>query len=192
MENAPNMEQLFKGVSEFAPIIVTGFLFMNSAFNLDAKALVWVGPVIVWMIALRFLQPFLGNKTPDTCSKWLGQYSNPCLSSFLIMYTLGYIGAPMPVHNDWNYMAIAAFLFLFGIDAVVKYKTECGSFWGIVNGGVFGIAIGSLMYFIFKWAGLEKVLYYTTGDSNRVYCSKPKEQSFKCHVYKNGNIISSL
>jgi hypothetical protein len=195
MPDISSVSDVFQGMSDFAPIIITGFLFMSSMFNHDIKAFVWIGPAIFWMLLLRLMQPKIGkpiNKATCKQSKWLGEYQNPSLSSFLIMYTLGYIAAPMPIYNDWNIIAIASFLILFGVDAVVKMKSECCNTWGIVNGGFFGLFMGAVMYFVLRVSGMEKVLYYTTGDSNRVYCSKPKEQNFKCNVYKNGNIISSL
>ena len=194
MPDMGSIGPMFESMSEFSPIIITGFLVMTSMFNHDMKAFVWLIPAIFWLIFVRMLQPYVGEKVGDTChqSAWLGSHQNPSMSSFLIMYTLAYLATPMAVNSDWNIMAIAAFLFLFGVDTMVKTKSKCASKWGVVNGGVLGLFTGGLMYFILSAIGMQKLLYMSIGDSNKVFCSKPKEQNFKCNVYKNGSIISSL
>jgi len=195
MPDMGSIGPMFESMSEFSPIIITGFLVMTSMFNQDMKAFVWLIPAIFWLIFVRMLQPYVGEKVDKaTChqSAWLGSHQNPSMSSFLIMYTLAYLATPMAVNSDWNIMAIAAFLFLFGVDTMVKTKSKCASKWGVVNGGVLGLFTGGLMYFILSAIGMQKLLYMSMGDSNKVFCSKPKEQNFKCNVYKNGSIISSL
>lgn len=194
MPDMGSIGPMFDSMSEFSPIIITGFLIMTSMFNHDVKAFVWLIPVIFWLIFVRMLQPYVGEKVGPACqqSAWLGSHQNPSMSSFLIMYTLAYLATPMAVYSNWNIMAVAAFLFLFGVDTIVKTKSKCASKWGVVNGGVLGLFTGGLMYFILSAIGMQKLLYMSIGDSNKVFCTKPKEQNFKCNVYKNGNIISSL
>ncbi len=186
---------VFQGMSDFAPIIITGFLVMTSMFNHDLKAFVWMITALFWLFFVRMLQPYIGNPlkgTPCKQNPMLGTHSNPCLSSFLIIYTVGYLATPMFLNSDWNVMAIVSFLFLFAVDAVVKTKSTCASKWGIVNGGFMGLILGIGMCLALMTAGMEKMLYSTIGDSNKVYCSKPTEQNFKCNVYKNGSIITTL
>ena len=62
---------------------------------------------------------------------------------------------------------------------------------GVFIGSVFGIAYGWICYMIIQSAG-PKLLYFNTSSSNDVYCSRPKKQTFKCYVYKNGEIISAV
>jgi len=187
---------LMKAVSDVAPILITGFLFMNTVFNYDLKALFWIAPLFFWLMLMKFLQSSMKNneipKSATSCSTLWGTYKSPSLSSFFIMYTLGYIAAPMPVYNDWNVVAIFMFTTLFIIDAFVRLSSDCSTMSGIALGGIGGLIIGVFMYFGLSWAGLGKFLYYSIGNSNKVYCSKPKEQNFKCYVYKNGNIISTI
>ena len=84
------------------------------------------------------------------------------------------------------------FVALFMVDAYTKMNSDCSTKSGIAVGGISGLMIGVFMYFVLTWAGLGKFLYYNTGNTNNEYCSKPKEQNFKCYVYKNGNIISTI
>ena len=47
-------------------------------------------------------------------------------------------------------------------------------------------------YNMFKLSGNTSLLYYDDYTSNKVACSKPNKQTFKCSVYKNGEIIKSM
>jgi hypothetical protein len=197
LENAVGLlsaQGAMKGLSDVAPLLITGFMFMNTIFNYDLKAFFWVGPLVAWLLLLKLVQGKLSKDKIENaaCGTLWGTHKSPAMSSFFIMYTLGYIAAPMPINNDWNIIAIIMFLALFGVDAASRLKNECASVSGVAVGGVVGLALGVFVYFGFSWAGLGKFMYYTSGDSNNVYCSKPKEQNFKCHVYKNGNIISTI
>lgn len=196
MQSMQNIGGIMKQISNMAPILITGFLFMTSVFNYDLKALFWIAPLFGWLMLMRMLQSKdkkneIAN-TAESCSRLWGIYKSPSLSSFFIMYTLGYIGAPMPVYNDWNVLALLMFLLLFMIDAYVRCSFGCSTTSGVAIGGISGVIIGIFMYFAMTWVGLQSFLYYRTGNTNNEYCSKPKEQNFVCNVYKNGNIISTF
>jgi hypothetical protein len=189
-----DLNKLLKGISDVSPILITGFMFMNTVFNYDLKAVFWVAPLILWISLMRYLQ----SKMPDnmisnpSCSKIWGKYKSPSLSSFFIMYTLGYIATPMPIYNDWNIVAVLMFVALFTVDATVRLKSDCSTRSGVAVGGLGGLIMGIFMYFVFSWVGLSKFLYFNNSSSNNTYCTKPTKQNFKCYVYKNGNIISSI
>ena len=184
---------LMQSISDVSPLLIAGFMFINTVFNYDMKAIFWMFPLLFWLVLMKFIQGKFSEKVEGTtCNPLWGTHQSPSLSSFFIMYTLGYIAAPMPVHNDWNVMAIIVFVMLFGVDAAARLKNKCASGQGVAVGGLAGLAVGVFMYFGFSWAGLGKFMYYTSGDTNNQYCSKPKEQNFKCHVYKNGNRISTI
>jgi hypothetical protein len=166
-------------------IIIVGYMVLTSAFNMDIKALVWGAQICLWFVLIRMVVPDLKCKTDH----WV----TPIMSSFCISYTMGYLAAPMAVNNDWNPVVLVVFAILYGLDFSVSL-TNCNPALKkthLAIAGVGGLILGMLFYLLLKTAGLGKFLYYTTGTGN-VYCSKPKEQDFKCYVYKNGQIISSL
>ena len=189
-----DINKMLKGISDVSPILITGFMFMTTVFNYDLKAIFWVGPLVLWLSLMRFLQSKLPNNliTNPSCSKMWGKYKSPSLSSFFIMYTLAYIATPMPIYNDWNIIAVLMFVVLFALDAMVRLKSDCSTRSGVAVGGLGGLILGVFMYFVLSWVGLSKFLYFNKGGSNNVYCSKPTQQNFKCYVYKNGNMISSI
>jgi hypothetical protein len=44
---------------------------------------------------------------------------------------------------------------------------------------------------LFHVSGYDSLLYFDELESNNVTCSRPSKQTFKCSVYKNGELISS-
>ena len=56
---------------------------------------------------------------------------------------------------------------------------------------ILGILFGTVWVTIFWSAGKKDLLFYNELASNNVVCNKPSKQTFKCSVYKNGEIISS-
>ena len=181
----------FDYMSSVSPVIISGFLLMTSIFNQDIKAFVWLGALVLGLVLVRLLQPLIGK--PSKCpSLPMMPYTSPAGSSFLIMFTLAYLVAPMHANGDYNVYAILGFLMLFGIDSVVKLRKACVTGMGVAAGTLIGVVYGIVAYSLIKGAGGEKLLYYNVGSSNNVYCSKPKKQTFKCNVYKNGELISTL
>ena len=186
-----NVAASFEYLSNASPIVVSGFLLMTSIFNQDIKAFVWMGALIIGLIVVRLVQPLIGH--PSKCpSLPMMPYNSPSGSSFLIMFTLAYLVAPMHSNGDYNIYAILGFLLLFGIDTVVKLRKTCVSAMGVAAGTLMGVVYGIVSYSLIKGAGGGKLLYYNVGSSNNVYCSKPKNQTFKCNVYKNGELISTM
>ena len=47
------------------------------------------------------------------------------------------------------------------------------------------------MYFFILVVLGKEFLYFNELGSNNVVCKRPSEQTFKCSVYKNGELISS-
>jgi hypothetical protein len=187
----PTVAASFEYMSNASPIIVSGFLLMTSIFNQDIKAFVWMGALIIGLIIVRLVQPLIGQKSKCPSLPMM-PYTSPSASSFLIMFTLAYLVAPMHANGDYNVYAILGFLLLFGVDAVVKLGKTCVTVMGVVAGTLIGVVYGIVAYSVIKGAGGNKLLYYDVGSSNNVYCSKPKKQTFKCNVYKNGELISTI
>jgi len=165
------------------PAVLTGFMVLTSAFNNDLKVFVWLMTLIPFLVGLVYLQKDCLFK-PNIMS--------PMISAFFIMFTLGYMVCPMAMHRDWNYVAITVFLALFIADVKLSQTSECfDNRWSSVKGAVVGFIVGIGMYLFALSLGLAKYLYYSSPQGG-MYCARPKEQNFKCHVYKNGEIISAL
>ena len=72
-----------------------------------------------------------------------------------------------------------------------QYENRCASLLGIIFSIILGIIFGLVWFIIFWSSGKKDLLFYNELVSNNVVCNKPKKQTFKCSVYKNGEIVSS-
>jgi hypothetical protein len=175
-------------------------MVMTSIFNQDVKAFFWLACALVG-VGIAHLIHDVGMRertitTPtatfvqmDPVQDWVNRYDKLSLSSFFIVFTLMYLGAPMQKNNDWNYFVILGFLILFVIDVFSKqFYTNMGIFLGSTMGVIYGL----FCYWFATSVGGDSLVYFTVISSNNVYCSRPKKQQFKCYVYKNGQVVSAL
>lgn len=189
----PNIIQMF---SYFMPMFIVFFMILSSIVNQEIqKSMVWMGGASILTLFVLLLQNLAFNKNEyvNTCKAFDLGYNNfnfPSPSAAFIMYTIIYIACPMHDKQDWNVWLLVILLILFGFDAITKLKFSCVSIKGIAVGSLIGALFGIMWYAIIKSAGGVKLLYYNFVNSNNLYCSKPKEQTFKCSVYKNGQLVS--
>ena len=199
MEMSLDIANILYLISFLSPLYVTFFMLMSSVFNQDVKALVWLGGVALFTMVVLGLQILFKHKVKESrnqvCGAFslfspVGQYDVPSVASYFIAFTLAYLMLPMMNNKSWNYFVIIGFASLFMIDATVKVTGGCTTSGGILFGGLLGYLFGLVWYNIISNAGGTKLLYFDTGGSNNVVCSKPKSQTFKCSVYKNGELVS--
>lgn len=102
---------------------------------------------------------------------------------------------PMFISNNINYYLILFFIVYFIFDILIKVSNSCinsqkaSSFFigDLIGGGGLGAAVAALMYS----SSLQKYLFINTGGSSKEICSMPSKQTFKCSVYKNGELVKS-
>jgi hypothetical protein len=97
----------------------------------------------------------------------------------------------MYTNSQMNYPVVATLLVLFAVDTVTRMANKCTTLGGSMLGGLVGIILGILWYGMFHLLGYDDLLYFDELETNRVLCKKPSKQTFKCSVYKNGQLISS-
>jgi hypothetical protein len=97
----------------------------------------------------------------------------------------------MKFNEQINYPVLASLLFLLGMDGYNKVRLFCTPISGVIFGSLFGFLLGSIWYLIFHKNGYDSLLYFDELKSNKVMCSRPSNQTFKCSVYKNGQLVSS-
>lgn len=182
-------------MSYIGPIIIASFLFLTSLSNGDVKAFIWMAFALAGMILVKVSKPLfthlnVEDKEKKCKIKTLGG-DTPSTSAFFFMFTISYMFFPMMVNKSYNIYILSGLLVFYGVDAVVKIKNSCTGYMGVALGTLFGAMWGGGMYAVLHPGG-EKYTYFSIGSSNNTYCSKPSNQTFKCNVYKNGQIISSL
>lgn len=94
--------------------------------------------------------------------------------------------------NNMNYPLLIFILLLGVIDTTTRYSLKCTKLQGSILGILIGLMLGTIWYNMFKLSGNSSLLYYDEYTSNKIACSKPNKQTFKCSVYKNGELIKTL
>jgi hypothetical protein len=118
------------------------------------------------------------------------EYKNP-LGVLVYGYTFSYLLFPMIQFNMMNYPLLVSLLCFIGIDVAYLKKRKC------FNAALFGIALSVSFLVGFFWSLFvsrlsPSILYSTDYLSDKQVCSIPSEQTFKCKVYKNGELISTM
>jgi|688.fasta_scaffold703278_2 hypothetical protein len=192
---------------EFIPVFIFSLLMMSSFINQDTKGIFWL---IFTILGLTIASNVINYMNPQGVDqRWRNYtmlplfaiyYKSCSLSSFLIAFSFTYLWMPMIYVNNINYAVVAIFIFFFIYDILgrryILYKGDpkipnydgIGTFTGTFTGITYGILCFYLIYSI----GGDSMLYFSTTSSNKEYCSRPKKQQFKCNVYKNGQVISTL
>ena len=55
-----------------------------------------------------------------------------------------------------------------------------------------GLISGSIAPILLWIGGSSQYLFFNEISSNKEVCSMPKKQTFKCNLYKNGELVSAL
>ena len=197
------MKLEIKHFVQLSPVFIGSFMLMNSIFSGDIKAFIWlflsiVGIVIIFALEKNFFHETLTYGPDDNCADPLiplfTNFPRLSVSTFFIVFTLVYLVQPMFMNQDWNYYVVVGFLGILAMDTLVKFQLfpSCTKPLGILTGSILGILYSLVCYNAILAAGGNSLLYFNTVSSNNVYCSRPKKQTFKCYVYKNGQIISSV
>ena len=187
--------------SMLAPFLLAFFLVMASIFNQDIKGLIYLAGIFFALAINLPLMYLMGQdeelnlKAGAACSitgfPMIVGFSSPSPSSLIIAFTAAYLLLPMIANGQMNYAVLATLLCLLGLDGVTKIAKYCTTITGIILGILVGLIFGATWYTIIHSTGYDSLLYFNEIASNNVQCSKPSKQTFKCSVYKNGQLVSS-
>jgi hypothetical protein len=189
-------------LSFFSPIILILWILAMSFFFQNVKGLVYLG-FLVAVVVLRGFVLFYSGSGGDAPSvnpicnsvRYVPQ-GNPTFSTFVFAFTIMYLCLPMFQQGDANWVLFSVLVFYFLVDLGIKIMLGCVSFaknaaailGDFLSGAGLAACLVSLMYL----GGSGKYLFFSElVRSDAVTCSMPKKQTFKCAVYKNGELISN-
>ena len=192
-----NLLQFFAAIS---PLLLAFFLVMISIFNQDLKGLVYLGGVLIAslinLVIMNTAQVKSTHLIPPSCNLIefpfnLNEYVSPAFNSMFISFTFIYLLMPMIFISNINIPIVIFMSLLLVLDAATKMIAGCTTFWGVGSGILVGGILGFFYYLVFTVTGKNDLLFFNVEPSNNVVCSRPKKQSYKCSVYKNGSLVSS-
>ena len=191
-----NLLQFFSFIS---PTLLVFFMFMMSLFNQNLKGLVYIAGLLIASVINIIFMNIIGSGRDDnesfSCSMFdipnVSQFNSPYPTSLIIAFTLAYLSLPMKYNKQMNYIVLIFLLGLLGIDVLTKVQNRCTTYAGSILGALVGFLLGSIWYVLFFSLGYSSLLYFDELRSDNVQCSMPTKQTFKCSVYKNGELVSS-
>ena len=180
------------------PLFIICFIVIASIFNLTLiKGLTYLGGITfcytLWMLICVLFNSHRTNAalTCNLLSLPGYNYSIPSIPVIISWFTLTYLVAPMIETSLINPAVITVMMILSSITMYYQLQNNCSTIFGITLSAILGIIFGLIWFGIFWISGKKDLLFYNELVSNNVVCNKPKKQTFKCSVYKNGEIISS-
>jgi hypothetical protein len=196
-------------ISNIAELIVTLypgfiilFLLVVSVFNYTIiKGIIYFSGILVchviWMLLVRVFPDNERNpNAPITCDVINFpslNYNIPNRPTIITCFTLIYLLLPMfnNITTLFNPIIIFVLSFFTLSNMIYQYQNDCSNGIGVIFGAIIGLILGLFWFLVFWAAGKKDLLFYNELASNNVVCSKPSKQTFKCRVYKNGEIVSS-
>lgn len=184
-----------------APFFLVCFFTLSSILNQDFKGLVYVAGLLLTCFTAIILGnafsdfiPKLDDK-PDICNMISigsnGDISKLPLGQVVISFTFGYLLYPLIFYDLFkrNIPTLIFFPLLLLFDIIWNVKNSCYTpiqlIYSLIIGGLLGVGWG---YIIDK--AKNPALQYFAGTPNGEVCSAPTNTTFKCNVYKNGELLS--
>ena len=193
--NYPNVFQYFSMISPFLVILL--FVFI-SIINSNLKGFIYLLGIFLLFFIILLFQKVLRMESPSNASPYcqvfafpVPLYGVPSFNSSIFLFTIVYLFLPMLMNNIMNLPLLILLFIIYAIDCVVKTSNHCTSPIGIILGSFVGMVWGLLWYFLIQTQNPE-LLYYDDLISNKIACSRPSQQQFKCSVYKNGQLLQTL
>jgi hypothetical protein len=184
-----------------APFILVSFFCLFSIFNKDFKGIVY----LVGLIFACFINVFVGNSldlgggatSNAVCGVFsLGeqQLSPLPLSQTVFGYTFMYL-AYVILNTGTVFDNLPTMLFfpvLICVDWLWNLFNSCHGVVSLALSTSIGLIVGLCWALVVSSANSPDLLFFMGSQHSEPVCSKPSNQTFRCNVYKNGQLISQL
>jgi hypothetical protein len=191
-----NLIDVLSMVSLISPFLIAFLMIMISIINSNVKGFIYLLGIIILFFINSGFQTIIQSRADNTnkfCNMFnISEFNAPYFNSALYMYTIFYILLAMTTMGVMNFPLIITFSLFWISDCILKYINKCASIPGIAMGSILGIMFGVGWFLIIQSFQQPGLLYYDDLISNKIACSRPTEQKFKCQVYKNGELIKSI
>jgi hypothetical protein len=188
-------------IATMMPVMLAFFMIMISVFNQNVKGLVYLGGVLI-AVAINTLllkispaDDVHSNARSALCKVMDFPYTQgrttPYMNSMFIAFTATYLFFPMYEAGAINISVVISMIALFCIDAGVNFSNGCVKKSGIASGLLVGVLLGWAWFAILNTSN-KGLLFFNEVNSDGYFCSKPSEQTFKCKMYKNGELIGTV
>ena len=185
-------------LSFFSPIILATSIAGMSFIFQNFKGLIYLGFLIGCCVVRGYIYmisgaaPIVNDRTICTSIQY-SKYGNPTFSAFVFAFTIMYLSFPMFSNGSVNYWVFISLITYFFIDIFIKIYKNCiikmgDLFLNVLLGAASAALIVTLMYA----GGSDKYLFFNEVSSDKEMCYQPSKQTFRCKMFRDGQMISEL
>jgi len=194
---------IFNFIVYFSPIILVCIIVSMSFIFQNFKGFIYLAYLIGCCLIREYIY-YSNRYTTTRCVRDHNNNNNNNIYSrddntfnlFVFSFTILYVCLPMFISNSINYWIFSLLLAFFSIDLFTKiyfkFKQNCNLSSGllvlnILSSATLATTIVALMYI----GGSSKYLFFNEISTGKDICYKPSNQTFKCQVYKNGELVGN-
>jgi hypothetical protein len=195
-----NLLVFFAFYSPFVIGIVTvslSFLFQNFKGLLYLLFLIFASTIRAYAIGLKGGDRMNGSnvQTADICTSiQFTPHGNQTFSCFVFAITIMYMVIPMYANDEVNLYVFIGLLVYGTFDVFIRMYTKCINsdlYKNIIYDVLSGALLSTLFVTTMIHTGNSRYLFFNETSSNKEVCTKPSSETFKCSVYKNGELLGS-
>lgn len=185
-----------------SPFIIVMSLVFSSFFFQNFKGLMYLFVMVISVFIREIFAGVMNIVTPPdkstskNCNAIIyTKTANNTFSVFVFSYTLTYLFLPMYYFGTFNVVILFSIVLFMFLDIFIKIYAGCISSKSIIQIGLemfLGFLVSFFTVNFLYEIGLRHLLYFNTTPSSAEVCSRPSKQTFKCSVYKNGELIRTL
>jgi len=180
----------------YSPLVVALIILSMSFIFQNFKGIVYIICLIIFVSIRSFFMelnnynPYVTDNKICTMIKY-SNFGNSGFSIFFIAYSFVYICGPMIINHHVNYWLLCVFLFYLFLDIGTRFNMKCINSTAISIDLFLGVLSGVITLLLMYYAKLWGYLFFNETSSTKDVCSMPSKQTFKCAVYKGGQLVGS-
>jgi hypothetical protein len=185
-------------LSFFSPIILATSITSLSFIFQNFKGLIYLGFLIGCCVVRNYVymvaggSPAVNDNTVCTSIQY-SKYGNPTFSAFVFSFTIMYLSLPMFSNGAPNLWVFISMISYFLIDMFIKLYKKCViKMSDLFLNVLLGLASSALIVTMMYAGGSGKYLFFNEVSSNKDICYQPKEQTFRCQVFKDGTLVGNV
>ena len=185
-------------LSFYSPIILAMCMIYLSFVSQNFKGFIYLGFLIGVCVVRNFVYMLNGSKTNANdgticTSVQYSAYGNPTFSAFVFAFTIMYLSLPMFSNGAPNFWVFFGLLVYFFIDLFIKIYKKCTiQTTDLILNILMGLTSSAIIVVLMYAGGSGKYMFFNEVSSNKEMCSQPKTQTFRCDMYKDGELVGGI
>ena len=191
-----NPWKLIEFMTVFSPVILGIIVFSMTFIFQNPKGFIFLIIFLIvsglreFVLYLMNAEKFFARGNFCTMVQY-GQYSSVGFIIFIATFTFVYLFTPMFYNNDYNYLALGGYLTYLLTICWLLMNQGCMKLVDVFLNMFSGSLVGVLVLAAIIAMNLKDYLFFNEVSSNKNVCTMPNKQTFKCSVYKNGELVGS-